>query len=103
LSGAWTIAGKSVTSDSATSSLTEKISAKNVYMVASSGSSPDETVDVSLANGATNDFGSDAPGGKAIISTDRLYHIISYRQFTSATVTVTVPPGVSIYTFTFGS
>jgi cytochrome c biogenesis protein CcdA/thiol-disulfide isomerase/thioredoxin len=102
LSGRWTISGQSITSDSSSSSLTENISAKNVYMVASAGSAS-ATVKVSLPSNESGDFGSDAPGGQVTVNADRLYNIVSLKQFGTTNVTVTVPPGVSLYTFTFGS
>lgn len=102
LGGEWTIAGQSITSDSSTSTLTENVSAKNVYMVASTGSMP-ETVNVSLPANEAGQYGSDAPNGRVAVNGDQLYHIVSLKQFTTTTVTVTVPKGVSLYTFTFGS
>jgi thiol-disulfide isomerase/thioredoxin len=102
LGGQWTIAGQSITSDSSSSSLTENISAKNVYMVASNGSSS-SNVTVSLPSTETNSYGADAPNGQATVNADRLYNIVSLKKFGTTDVTVTVPQGVSLYTFTFGS
>jgi cytochrome c biogenesis protein CcdA/thiol-disulfide isomerase/thioredoxin len=103
LSGEWTIAGQSITSDSDNSALTENVSAKDVYMVASAGAVPNETVKVSLPTNVAGDYGSDAPDGQVTVNADRLYHIISLKQFGTTDVTVQVPQGVSLYTFTFGS
>jgi thiol-disulfide isomerase/thioredoxin len=102
LSGQWTISGQSITSDSSSSTLTENISAKNVYMVASAGSSS-ANVMVSLPSNESGDYGSDAPNGQVTVNADRLYNIVSLKQFGTTNVTVTVPQGVSLYTFTFGS
>jgi cytochrome c biogenesis protein CcdA/thiol-disulfide isomerase/thioredoxin len=102
LSGEWTIAGQSITSNSNSSTLTENITTKNLYMVASASSSA-ETVNVSLASNLANQYGSDAPNGKVIVNSDRLYNIVSLKKFGTTKVTVTVPAGVSLYTFTFGS
>lgn len=103
LGGDWTIAGQSITSDSDDATLTENVTAKDVYMVANAGSIPDETLTVSLPSDVAGQYGSDAPGGKVTVDADRLYHIVSLKQFGTTDVTVHVPKGVSLYTFTFGS
>jgi thiol-disulfide isomerase/thioredoxin len=102
LSGEWIVAGESITSDSDSSTLTENITTKNLYMVASAGSTP-ETVGVNLPPGLAGQYGSDAPNGQVIVNSDRLYSIVSLKNFGTTNVTVTVPKGVSLYTFTFGS
>lgn len=103
LGGAWTISGESITSDSASSTLTENVNAKDVYMVAGVNGTSGGVVSVSLPPSASNEYGADAPGGQALVNSDRLYHIVSLNQFGNTVVTITVPKGVSLYTFTFGS
>lgn len=103
LSGEWTVAGQSITSESDTATLTENVSAKNVYMVASAGSTPNQIVRVSLPSGSVDEYGADAPDGQVMVNSDRLYHIVSLKQSGTTEVTVQVPKGVSLYTFTFGS
>jgi cytochrome c biogenesis protein CcdA/thiol-disulfide isomerase/thioredoxin len=104
LGGKWTIAGQSITSDSDSSTLTENISAKDVYMVASvNSSSSNGTVNVELPASEANQYGSDAPNGQVMVNGDRLYHIVSLKKFGTTDVTLQVPAGVSLYTFTFGS
>ena len=103
LGGTWNIADQSITSESDTATLTENVSAKDVYMVASADSAPNETVTVHLPVNVASDYGSDAPNGQVPINGDRLYHIVSLKQFGNTLVTIQVPKGVSLYTFTFGS
>lgn len=102
LGGDWTIAGQSITSDSDTATLTERVTAKDVYMVASTATS-EGTVQVSLPPAVAGQYGSDAPAGQVMVNADRLYHIVSLKQVGTTDVTVQVPKGVSLYTFTFGS
>lgn len=101
LSGAWQVNTQSITSLGNDSTLTFNLSAKNVYMVASS-SSP-QTVQVTLPGNTPDQFGVDAPGGLATVNESRLYHILGFSKFSTATVSLKVPSGTSIYTFTFGS
>ena len=99
LSGKWQISGESITSESSNSQLIASVDAKDVYMVASGAGN----VHVGLDPGSSGDFGADAPQGVVPVSASRLYHIVSRPGSGSATVTLTVPAGVTLYTFTFGS
>jgi len=100
LSGKWQIAGDSITSQSTSSKLTASVVAKDVYLVASGSG----TVHLELNSpGSSTEFGSDALQGALSITSSRLYHIVSHPQAGSTTITLTVPPGVTLYTFTFGS
>jgi cytochrome c biogenesis protein CcdA/thiol-disulfide isomerase/thioredoxin len=101
LGGSWIIAGQSITSDGSDSTLSENVSAKNVYMVASADSGSGN-VTISLPSNVANQYGSDAPNGQVVVNSDRLYNIASFTQFETTTVTITVPKGISLYTFTFG-
>jgi cytochrome c biogenesis protein CcdA/thiol-disulfide isomerase/thioredoxin len=103
LGGSWTIAGEDITSNSPTSTLTENVSAREVYMVASVPTGNNANVNVTLPSSIAGEYGSDAPNGQVNVTSDRLYHIVSMKKFGTRTVTITVPKGVSIYTFTFGS
>lgn len=101
LSGNWTISPESITSNSADSTLTMKVESKDVYMVATTSSSA--SVGVSLPATEAGQYGSDVSNGTVQVSASRLYHIVSLNNFGETTVTLTVPAGVSLYTFTFGS
>jgi cytochrome c biogenesis protein CcdA/thiol-disulfide isomerase/thioredoxin len=101
LSGDWTVSGENITSQSDASTLTFNVQAKDAYVIATppSGTSPDITVALS-GNGT---YGTDAPNGIVNVSEEKLYHIVTGSSFGQTTVTLTVPKGTSLYTFTFGS
>jgi len=102
LGGRWQEAGDKITSAGASSTLIFHTQSKDVYLVAGSETGQAETVGVKLPNGST-DFGADAVSGQVSISGSRLYHIVSLQKYGNTMVTLTVPAGVSLYTFTFGS
>jgi cytochrome c biogenesis protein CcdA/thiol-disulfide isomerase/thioredoxin len=103
LGGDWQIDPEYITSESTSSTLTFNFVAKNVYVVAGSVNNQDEVVGVKIAGTGATDYGSDVVNGKMEVSGSRLYNIVSLRQVGNTTVTLTVPQGVSLYTFTFGS
>jgi cytochrome c biogenesis protein CcdA/thiol-disulfide isomerase/thioredoxin len=103
LSGNWQINPEYITSGDSNAQLTINVTAKNVYMVAGSTNNQSESVGVGLPSDVAGQYGSDVSNGEVNISGSRLYHIVSLKQFGSTTVTLTVPKGVSLYTFTFGS
>jgi cytochrome c biogenesis protein CcdA/thiol-disulfide isomerase/thioredoxin len=102
LGGRWQEAGDKITSAGANSTLTFHVQSKDVYVVAGSETGQGQAVGVDLANGSTA-FGADAANGQVDIAGSRLYHIVSLKQYGDTTVTLTVPAGISLYTFTFGS
>ncbi len=101
LHGSWQVSGQMITSTNPGSQLSFNVTAKDVYVVA--GSNQPETVGVSLPAAAAGQYGSDVSGGNLTVNGSRLYHIVSLPELGNTTVTLTVPPGVSLYTFTFGS
>jgi cytochrome c biogenesis protein CcdA/thiol-disulfide isomerase/thioredoxin len=103
LGGSWQISPEYITSEDSVATLTFHVAAKDVYMVAGSTGSQPEPVGVSLPSANAGQYGSDAPGGTATVSGSRLYHIVSLNKAGDTTVTLSVPKGVSLYTFTFGS
>ena len=103
LNGNWQIDPEYITSESDSSTLTFNFVAKNVYVVAGSASNQPATVSVSIPGADTSEYGADVTNGKMVVSGSRLYNIVSLHQPGNSTVTITVPSGVSLYTFTFGS
>jgi len=103
LDGNWQINPEYITSVSDNSKLVISINAKDVYMVASSTGIQDQSVSVGLPVSAAGQYGGDVTDGQVAVNGSRLYHIVSLKQFGSTTITLTVPKGVSLYTFTFGS
>ncbi len=103
LSGNWNVSPEYITSEGSDSKLIFNLYAKNVYVVAGSTNNAPKTVSVDLPSSVGSQYGSDDPNGSVVISGSRLYSIVSLKQFGNTTVTLIVPQGVSIYTFTFGS
>ncbi|MGH7142385.1 MAG: redoxin family protein [Candidatus Saccharimonadales bacterium] len=103
LSGSWQINPEYITSQGNSATLSFNVNAKDVYAVAGSLNSQAESVSVGLPPNVAGQYGSDAPNGTTTISGSRLYHLVSLKQFGDTTVTLKVPSGVSLYTFTFGS
>jgi len=103
LNGSWNVSPEYITSTSNDSTVTFNLNAKNVYMVAGSSNNQPHTVSVDLPNSVAGQYGSDDPSGGVEVSGSRLYNIVSLKQFGNTTITLTVPEGVSLYTFTFGS
>lgn len=103
LDGNWQIDPEYITSESDSSSLTFNFVAKNVYVVAGSANNQPATVSVSIPGADASEYGADVTNGKMVVSGSRLYNIVSLHQLGNSTVTITVPSGVSLYTFTFGS
>jgi cytochrome c biogenesis protein CcdA/thiol-disulfide isomerase/thioredoxin len=103
LNGSWQINPEYITSESDSSTLSFHINAKDVYVVAGTPAGQTSTVAITLPASVTGQYGSDAPNGQALINGSRLYHIVSLSQMGDPTITLQVPKGVSLYTFTFGS
>jgi thiol-disulfide isomerase/thioredoxin len=102
LSGDWNIASESITSRSDEAKLTFHVYAKNVYVVASSESG-EKSIGIKV-DGETGGAwkGKDVVDGKVVIAGSELYNIISFDDPKEATIELTVPKGVSLFTFTFG-
>jgi cytochrome c biogenesis protein CcdA/thiol-disulfide isomerase/thioredoxin len=103
LGGTWNIGAQPITTVSGNNTLSFNVSAKDVYMVATNANGASDPVTVSLPSNVAGQYGSDAPGGTVTVNSARLYHIVALKQFGTTTITLHVPSGVSLYTFTFGS
>ena len=103
LSGSWQISGQSITSQANDATLTFSVVAKDVYVVSGNANNQPISMPVGLPASAAGQYTSDDQNGNIVISTPDLYHIVSLHQFGPTDVTLTVPSGVSLYTFTFGS
>lgn len=103
LGGGWQINSENITSTSSTSTLTFNVESKDVYVVAGSANNQPQTVLVGVSGNGAGQYASDDPGGSLTVRGSDLYHIVSMKSFGTAIVTLTVPSGVSLYTFTFGS
>lgn len=101
LEGNWNVADDSITAVSDLATLTFRISAKDVYVVASS-SVGEQNLKVSISD--QNNFeGTDVNGdGVLVVDQSKLYHIAAFHKQQDATIELQVPKGVSLFTFTFG-
>lgn len=87
------------------STMNFKVSAKDVYIVGGSSAPQDITLQI---NGKpiqeTAYSGSDVKDGKVTIGESKLYRLVDFKQFTKDQVlTITVPDGVELNVYTFGS
>lgn len=98
LDGSWAISPENITSQSDGAKLTFNVQAKDVYVVA--GTNNGQSASLSVTSSVN---GKNTANSSLIISGSRLYHIVALKSFGTSIVTLTVPKGVSLYTFTFGS
>jgi cytochrome c biogenesis protein CcdA/thiol-disulfide isomerase/thioredoxin len=104
LGGSWQVEGSDIVARG-NSTLTIRVAAKNVYLVGGSTAPVNigVTIDGQPASSA-NAAGSDVQNGVLPVNGDRLYNLVDYQQFTSnGLVQISVPDGVQLNTFTFGS
>lgn len=104
LGGTWEVDGDKIIAKG-NSTLTFKLSARNAYVVV--GSDASANVGVTL-NGQpisqTNGAGNDITNSRLRLHGQQLYNLISFPKFTSnQIVKLSVPDGVALNTFTFGS
>jgi len=103
LSGEWNVSGTSITAGQK-AKLKIDIAAKNVYLVG--GASSPSAVSVSFNGRPVSDAGvagADIKNNQVTMQLPNLYRIVSFKHFTSGTVELDVPSGVSLNTFTFGN
>lgn len=102
LDGRWRAGQEKITSKQGGATLRIRVKAKDVYVVASLPGGQKKQVRVSAGSAGKHWTGADDPGGKLTVSSSTLYHIASFSGVKQATLTLTVPAGVSLHTFTFG-
>ncbi len=104
LGGDWTIDSEKITARSA-ATLKFNISAKEVYMVASSDQ--EQSIGVSLNNtpiSNTNAAGNNIRNSNVRVQAAQLYRLVEFSELRqNQTIELQVPAGVSINVFTFGS
>ncbi len=106
LGGTWNLGAENITAGKG-AMLTLKASARDVYLVAGSSSSATANISVRL-NGKpvseTGAAGQDVHNSQVAIGMPQLYRLVHQPSFTSEMlITLTVPPGVQLNAFTFGS
>lgn len=103
LNGSWKISADSITSNSDSSTINFRLGAKDAYVIATPVAGTTQQLKVSLPKSTPSSYGSDVTNGLVSVDQERLYHIVTGQNFNDTTVTLTVPKGMSLYTFTFGS
>jgi cytochrome c biogenesis protein CcdA/thiol-disulfide isomerase/thioredoxin len=103
LSGEWNVSGTSITAGQ-NARLKINIASKNVYLVGGSTNAASVTVNF---NGKpismVGDAGADVTNSQLPIQMSNLYRIANFPHFTSGVITLDLPAGVSLNTFTFGN
>jgi cytochrome c biogenesis protein CcdA/thiol-disulfide isomerase/thioredoxin len=104
LSGTWEVQPQKIIARGS-STLTFHIAAKDVYIVGGSATPKDLTV---MLDGKpiqqTGYAGSDVKDGKATLGESKLYRLVAFPKFMdNHTLTLSVPDGVELNVFTFGS
>lgn len=105
LSGEWEVTSEGIKART-NSKLTFRFAAKDMYVVTAGNV---DATDISvMLNGTpisqTGKAGSDVKDSNVTITSGQLYRLVDMKQFTEdATVTLTVPAGVQLNVFTFGS
>lgn len=102
LQGDWSIYADRIIANSAGATIKLRFSAANVYAVMSVKTPV--TVSVSLNDKPLiNHAGKDVTHSEIRVTSDRLYHVLSFSQESEGYLTLTAQsPGLEIYTFTFG-
>jgi cytochrome c biogenesis protein CcdA/thiol-disulfide isomerase/thioredoxin len=103
LSGEWKVSGGAITAG-IDAQIKINVAAKNVYLV---GGAPSATPVTVSFNGqpisTAGDAGADVTNNQVTIQLSNLYRIASFKNFTTGTIELNVPSGVTLNTFTFGS
>jgi cytochrome c biogenesis protein CcdA/thiol-disulfide isomerase/thioredoxin len=106
LGGTWQVDNQYITAKG-NSTLSFHVAAKNVYVVGGGPNNVSAPVGVQLDGkpiSTTADAGPDVHNSIVNIGTPQLYRLVTFPSFSSgSTVTLTVPNGVELNVFTFGS
>jgi cytochrome c biogenesis protein CcdA/thiol-disulfide isomerase/thioredoxin len=103
LSGEWHVSGSSITSGQH-AKLRISAASRNVYLVGGAAHAASIGIQfngqpISESGGA----GADVADSQVAVQLSNLYRIASFKQFTSGTIELDVPPDVTLNTFTFGN
>lgn len=104
LGGTWEVQGEKIVARG-NSTLNFKIAAKDVYLVGGSTNPKDITVQLNGQPISATEFaGSDVTDSKVTFGESKLYRLLSYPQLkTGDVIRLSVPDGVELNVFTFGS
>src|SRR6185312_10808808 len=101
--GEWTIGPQAATAG-AGATVDAEVQAKNIYLVLSSAGGRPRGVQVLLDGEPVTDAqaGADVHGGRATVTGQRLYTLVSLKRDERHRLTLRFAPGVSGFAFTFG-
>ena len=104
LTGRWTVSSESITPAGLPAQISGHVQAADVYLVMTSAGNTPRNVSVVLDGRpiAPSQAGADVHGGEVTVRGQRLYSLVRLPRDEGHTFTVTLPPGVSAYDFTFG-
>lgn len=104
LGGEWKVGSEGITAVRG-ATLKIRVAAKEVYLV--TGSAAKGSIEVALNGtpiGQTKSSGDDVANSQIAVTSAQLYRVVKSDKFTpDTTVALTVPDGVQLNTFTFGS
>jgi hypothetical protein len=104
LRGRWNVGSQSATPVGAPGQIEARVQAAAVYLVLTSAGDVPRSVHVRLDGKPIQrrSAGRDVHGGTVTVRGQRLYALVALPTAQRHILTVTVPPGVSAYDFTFG-
>lgn len=102
LTGAWLVDNERITSRSTTSTLLLRFHARTVHLVLSGSNADSTPVTLELDGRPYQIADSAASGNRLIVTQDRKYDIVRVAESSDHTLSLTIPPGISAYAFTFG-
>jgi len=104
LSGRWRLGDEAATAAGPAARIDATFQARKVYLVLSSAGGRSRPVRVLIdgRRAGSGTAGADAPGGRTLVSGQRLYELVALRAPGRHRLTLEVPSGVSGYAFTFG-
>ncbi|HTM64164.1 MAG TPA: cytochrome c biogenesis protein DipZ [Gammaproteobacteria bacterium] len=103
LQGSWNIMPDRIVAVSDHATLTIHFNARHVYLVAGNSTGKPVTIKLSLDDKPlTGEAGKDVKNSEVVIDQHQLYEITALSEARDGELTLTVQPGVELYTFTFG-
>ncbi len=102
LSGSWQTYADRITSSQDGSTLRFHVQAKDVYVVVSTTDGQNKQIKVNADGTSSSWTTSDDPNGLLNLSNSSIYHLAAFSSVQDSTISLDIPSGVSLYTFTFG-
>ncbi len=102
LDGTWNIEGEYAESSEGDGVVRYRFTAKNMYAVLSGNGTHNVQVLLDGAAISENNAGADVQNGAVTVTGERLYHLVGLENYETHIMELIIPPGVKLYTFTFG-